>query len=43
MDIPDGGFVEENDEFPFEAPESGYQSIVDFAFQQGQPNWTTDI
>jgi hypothetical protein len=42
MEIPDGGFVEENDEFPFEAPESGYQSTVEFKFQQGQPNWTKD-
>jgi len=39
MTIPDGGFVEENDEFPFEAPEEGYQSTVEFDFQQGQPDW----
>jgi hypothetical protein len=43
MEIPDGGFVEENDEFPFEAPESGYQSIVQFDFQKGQPGWTWDL
>lgn len=43
MEIPDGGFVEENDEFPFEAPESGYKSVIEFKFQQGQPDWTTDV
>jgi hypothetical protein len=42
MEIPDGGLVEENDEFPFEAPEGGYQSIVGFDFQQGQ-NWATNL
>lgn len=41
MQVPDGGFVEQKDEFPFEAPESGYQPIVQFDFQQGQTNWTT--
>lgn len=43
MEIPGGGFVEEGDEFPFEAPESGYQSVVEFIFQQGQTDWATDI
>lgn len=43
MEIPAGGFVGENDEFQFAAPEEGYQSVVRFNFQQGQPNWTTDI
>jgi hypothetical protein len=41
MEIPDGGFVEENEEFPFEAPETGYRSVVQFDFQQGQTNWAT--
>jgi hypothetical protein len=41
MEIPDGGFVQENDEFPFEAPESGYQPVVQFDFQQGRTNWAT--
>ena len=41
MTIPDGGFVEHNDEFPFEAPESGYQSTVSFLFKTGETNWTT--
>jgi hypothetical protein len=30
LSIPDGGFVEENDEFPFEAPENGYRSVLEF-------------
>ena len=41
--IPDGGFVEQNDEFPFEAPLTGYQPTVEFNFKQGQTNWTTDL
>jgi hypothetical protein len=43
MQASDGGFVEENDEFPFEAPESGYQPTVQFDFQKGQPGWTWDL
>ena len=39
MEIPDGGFVEHNDEFPFEAPVDGYQSVVEFNFQKGDTNW----
>lgn len=43
MEIPDGGFVEENEEFPFEAPENGYQPVMEFNFQQGQTNWTIHL
>ncbi len=43
MEIPDGGFVEENDEFPFEAPASGYQSVLNFQFQSGNTNWVQGI
>lgn len=43
MEIPDGGFIEENDEFPFEAPETGYQSAVEYNFQQSQPDWTINL
>jgi hypothetical protein len=43
MEIAEGGFVEESDEFPFEAPETGYQPVVQFDFQQGQTNWTTGL
>jgi hypothetical protein len=41
MAIAEGGFIEQNDEFPFEAPESGYQPIVELQFNKGQTNWTT--
>jgi len=41
MEIPDGGFIEHSDEFPFEAPASGYQPVVEYRFQVGQTNWTT--
>lgn len=41
--IPEGGFVETADEFPFEAPASGYQPVVEFKFQKGDPNWTERI
>lgn len=43
MEIPDGGFIEENDEFPFDAPGNGYQPVVQFNFQKGQPNWTWNL
>ena len=43
MEIPDGGFVEHNDEFPFEAPESYYQAIVEFRFDKDDPTWALDL
>jgi hypothetical protein len=43
MEIPDGGLVEENEEFPFEAPEDGYQSAIDFNFKASQPDWKTRL
>jgi hypothetical protein len=43
MEIPDGGFIEEQDEFPFEAPETGYQSVANFDFRRSNTNWATDI
>jgi hypothetical protein len=43
ISIPDGGFVEENEEFPFEAPQSGYRPVVEFIIQKGQPDWATDL
>jgi hypothetical protein len=44
MSIPDGGFVEyQNEQFPYEAPETGYQTTVQFSFQKGQTNWTDGI
>jgi hypothetical protein len=41
MEIKDGGLLEHNDEFPFEAPQNGYQPVVDFDFKLGATNWTT--
>jgi len=41
MEIPYGGFVEQNDEFPIEAPETGYQPVIEFDFKAGQPDWNT--
>lgn len=43
MEIPAGGFVERKDESGFEAPETGYESVVQFNFQRGQANWTTNL
>ncbi len=39
MAMRSGGFVEQNDEFPFYAPETGYQPVVAFQFTKGQTNW----
>jgi hypothetical protein len=41
MSIPSGGCIENNDEFQFEAPESGYQPTVEYNFTKGGTNWTT--
>ena len=42
MILRDGGFIEHNDEFPFMAPDEGYQPVVNFNFKK--PNdWATDI
>ena len=43
MRIPDGGFIEESEEFAFTPPASGYQPVVEFKFQTGQTNWTTSV
>ncbi len=43
MEIPDGGFVEENDEFEFEAPQTNYQPIIEFRFEKGTPGWADGI
>lgn len=43
MEISDGGFIEQNDEFPFMAPEDDYQSVVEFNFQKGQPDWIENL
>jgi len=43
MSIPDGGLVENQDEFHFSAPESGYQPTVEYNFTKGGTNWTTQV
>ena len=43
LQIPDGGFVEAHDEFHFEAPDEGYQSVVNFQFQKDSTNWAENI
>ena len=43
MEIPDGGFITENDEFPFQAPENGYHPVVKFDFQKSQLDWADTI
>ena len=43
LSIPEGGFVEHNDEFPFQAPEAGYQPTLDFHFKAGATNWTDQL
>jgi hypothetical protein len=34
-----GGLIEHNSEFPFEAPEGGYQRSVEFDMPQNAPDW----
>lgn len=43
VEIPDGGFIGENDEYPYEAPTDGYESVVKFDFQKDNSNWATGI
>jgi len=43
ISIPAGGFIQEEDAFPFSAPETGYQSTVDLNFVKGEPDWATQI
>jgi len=40
MSVPSGGLIEQHDEFPFMAPESGYSSSIEFYFKKGETNWT---
>jgi len=37
--VPGGGLVEYNDEFPFEAPEDGYQPSAEFDMPTNALNW----
>jgi len=37
--VPGGGLIEHNAEFPFEAPEGGYQPSVEFDMPTNAPDW----
>jgi len=39
ISVPGGGLIEHNSEFPFEAPEAGYQPIVEFDMPTNAPDW----
>lgn len=41
--LPDGGFVPHNDEFPFGAPEFGYEPTLELQFRPDDPNWTDTV
>ena len=43
LSIPDGGLVENQDEFQFEAPEANYLPTVEYRFTNGETNWTTQV
>jgi hypothetical protein len=43
ISIPDGGLVETTDEFPAEAPESGYQTTLEYDFKEGDTNRTRNL
>ena len=43
MAILDGGFVEQDEEFPFQAPEAGYQPAIEFHFKSSETNWATTL
>ncbi len=43
LSIPAGGFVENQDEFQFEAPESNYLPSVEYSFSKNETNWTTQV
>ena len=42
ISVPDGGLVEHDQEFPFEAPEAGYQESVEFNMPSNAPGWKRD-
>jgi hypothetical protein len=43
VSVPDGGLVEYTNYFDFVAPESGYQSSVEFSFPKDTNGWTDTI
>jgi hypothetical protein len=43
ISVPDGGLVEHDEEFPFEAPENGYQQAYEWRFEGQTTNWQTSL
>jgi len=43
MSIQDGGLVENQDEFQFQAPDANYQPTAECHFTKGDANWTTQV
>lgn len=43
VSIPDGGLVENRDEFQFEAPQTNYKPTVEYHFTKSETNWTTQL
>jgi hypothetical protein len=43
ISVPSGGLVEHNVEFPFDAPQDGYQPRIDFSMPASAPNWKRGI
>jgi hypothetical protein len=41
--VPDGGLIEYTNQFDFVAPDSGYQSSVEFAFPKEVTGWTDTV
>lgn len=41
--VPDGGLIEHDLEFPFEAPEDGYTSRVAFEMPANAPDWKRNV
>lgn len=43
LSITDGGLVENQDDYQFQAPETGYQQKVEYKFSKSDSNWTTQV
>ena len=43
FEIPNGGLVTNNDEFMYQAPNSGYQETFKIEMPKTSENWTTDL
>lgn len=43
MNIPGGGFVENQDEFQFQAPDGNYQPTLQYDFKKTETNWTMHV